>query len=315
MAPLLGIYVVPVIIILLVIEMVHSYKEEKQLFNRKNTISNLLVGAGYFVSTVASKAIMFFIFQWAYTHKLFNFSNNWLTWILAFIAADFSYYIYHRVSHEVNWFWASHVVHHSSEEFNLSVAFRLPWLTHLTGYFAFWIWMPFLGFSPYITTLAIQACFLYQAFLHTKVIGKLHPVVEYIFNTPSHHRVHHSSNLEYLDKNHSGVLIIWDRLFGTYAEEKTTPVYGLTTKLESNNPVVIVFHEWKDILQKAKKAGSLKNAINYFIKSPGWSHDGSTQTVSQLRKEVKQPKKGCKAANNCAACGRCKLVALKMANV
>lgn len=290
MIPSISIYLLLLLVVVFLAEMIHSYKDDKQLYTGKDTLQSLLIGAGYFTSTLFSKLIMIYAFQAVYKYHIFNFRENWFTWVLAFIAADFSYYLYHLVSHKVNWFWASHVVHHSSEEFNISVAFRLPWIKHFDGDFIFWIWMPLLGCNVFMTLLTMQLVHIYQGFLHTKLVGKLHPVVEYIFNTPSHHRVHHSSNLEYLDKNHGGVLIIWDRLFNSFKAETVTPVYGLTKKLVSNKPFKVIFQEWKAMFVKASKTHSFKLAICYFIKSPGWSHDGSSLTVKQIRQQGDQVK-------------------------
>jgi len=294
---------IPLLVILFIIELLHSYKEDKHLYKRKDTFSNLAVGAGYFICNMLSKGGLFFIFQIASRFSFCNIAERWYTWILAALAADLSYYWYHRASHEVGWFWAVHVVHHSSEEYNLSVAFRLPWATNITGSFLFWIWMPLAGFSPITTLLSVQLCLFYQTLLHTETVRKLPIFIEYIFNTPSHHRVHHSSNFKYLDKNHGGILIIWDRLFGTFQKEEEKPRYGLTTKLESYNPITITFHEWVTMFRKMVHSGSFRNAVNYLIQPPGWSHDGSTKTVKQLKKEIAEHKALRKKCDrNCTEC-------------
>ena len=276
---------IPLLVMLFLVELIYSYKEKKQLYRRKDTLSNLAVGIGYFAANLASKGILLYLFQVAYKLHLFELSNSWYMWILSFIAADFSYYWYHRGSHEINWFWAVHVVHHSSEEYNLSVAFRLPWLTNISGSFLFWVWMPLVGFEPTMTLISIQLCLFYQTFLHTETVKKLHPMIEYFLNTPSHHRVHHSSELRCLDKNHGGALIIWDRIFGTFRAEEGRTVYGLTQKLHSQNPITITFHEWNNMFRKMLHSGSIRNALNYLVQPPGWSHDASSKTVKQLRGE------------------------------
>jgi sterol desaturase/sphingolipid hydroxylase (fatty acid hydroxylase superfamily) len=291
------------LVILLIVEAIHSYRENTHLYRRKDTLSNLAVGIGYFVCNIPSKGLQFFIFQWASKFSLMHFSERWYVWIVAILAADFSYYWNHRASHEVGWMWAVHVVHHSSEEYNLSTAFRLPLFKNFTGGFLFWIWMPLAGFNPAMTFVCFQLCHLYQALLHTEIIRKLHPLIESIFNTPSHHRVHHSSNFKYLDKNHGGVLIIWDKLFGTFQKEEEKPVFGLTKKLESYNPVTITFHEWITLFKKMVHSGSFINALNYLIQPPGWSHDGSTKTVRQLKRAMAEHKALRKKCDrNCAEC-------------
>jgi len=296
-------FTIPIVIFLFVMEVLHSYKEDKHLYKRKDTVSNIGIGLGYFASNILSKGVLFYLFQLAFKFSVFQMPREWYAWIIAFLAADFSYYWYHRASHEIGWFWAVHVVHHSSEEYNLSIGFRLPWATHISGSFLFWIWMPLIGFNPTMTLLCVQLSLFYQTFLHTETVKKLPAFIERVFNTPSHHRVHHSSDFKYLDKNHGGTLIIWDKIFGTFQKEEEKPRYGLTQKLASYNPVVITFHEWIAMFRKMVCSGSLKYAFNYLIQPPGWSHDGSSKTVRQLRKELSEHKhrhNNCK--RNCREC-------------
>jgi sterol desaturase/sphingolipid hydroxylase (fatty acid hydroxylase superfamily) len=148
-----------------------------------------------------------------------------------------------------------------------------------------------MGFHPLWILFMQQLSLIYQFWIHTEVVNKLPKPLELVLNTPSHHRVHHGSNLKYLDKNHGGILIIWDRLFGTFKGEEERPTYGLTTNIGSFNPVVVALKTWGELFQKARHAGSLKNALNYFVQPPGWSHNGSTQTVHQMRKANTFPPK------------------------
>lgn len=207
-----------------------------------------------------------------------------------FFSDDFSFYWFHRFSHKIRFLWASHKVHHSSEKLTFISGLRVPWTSDLTGNFLFWAWMPFIGFAPYMVIFMKSASVLYQFWLHTETIKKLPKWFEAAFNTPSHHRVHHSSDVEYLDKNHAGTLIIWDKFFGTYQEEIFKPKYGLTENIKSFNPFVIAFHEWKSLFNDFKKAKSLSHGIQYLFNSPGWSHDGSTKTTKQLQSELKAGK-------------------------
>jgi len=223
-----------------------------------------------------------------YRFRFFTLNaSHWWVWVLAFFADDFSYYWFHRTSHHVGWFWASHVVHHSSQKYNLAAALRQTWTGNLTGSFIFWLWMPLVGFHPIVVMTMQSVSLIYQFWIHTEVIQFLPRPIEFIFNTPSHHRVHHGTDLKYLDKNHAGILIIWDRMFGTFKKEEQRPVYGLTRNIGSFNPVVVAFKTWGDLFKKAKESGSLKNAVNYFIQAPGWSHDGSTKTAKQMLQENK----------------------------
>lgn len=292
MPPVLLPFALPVILVFLVVELVFSWVERKELYTAKDTLSNICVGLVMLLSNLFLKYLGFWLMTWLYTFRFFEAGHGWFTWVLAFLASDFTFYWYHRTCHEVNWFWASHVVHHSSEKMNISIAFRQSLTTNLSGHFIFWCWMPLLGFSPFIIIIAREMVVFYQFFLHTETVKKLPRWLESVFNTPSHHRVHHSSNPEYLDKNHGGILIIWDKWFGTFCEEKEKPRYGLTHPLETHNPVTIIFHCWKDLLWQAKNAPNWVVALQYFIKAPGWSHDGTSLTVKQQRKKEKNFRKG-----------------------
>jgi sterol desaturase/sphingolipid hydroxylase (fatty acid hydroxylase superfamily) len=283
MPPVIAPVTIPIAVLFLVIEIIYSYRERKELYAAKDTLSNIGLGVAMFISNIFLKWLGFYFMTWLYQYHLVSLPGTWWIWVLAFLGNDLTFYWYHRACHEINWFWASHVVHHSSEHINISTSFRQSLTTNLTGHFIFWLWMPLLGFTPFMTIIVTQLCVFYQFFLHTETVKTLPWIIEYIFNTPSHHRVHHGSNPEYLDKNHGGILIIWDRLFGTFCEESAKPRYGLTTKLNSTNPVTIVFHVWKETFQKAYQSRSWVMALHYFTKSPGWSHDGKTQTVKQMR--------------------------------
>jgi sterol desaturase/sphingolipid hydroxylase (fatty acid hydroxylase superfamily) len=160
-----------------------------------------------------------------------------------FVAQDFLYYFFHRAHHRVRWMWCSHVVHHSSERLNLSTAFRQSLTYPLSGMWLFWLPLAWLGFGPDWVILIVGLNLAFQFFVHTEVVGKL-GVLELVFNTPSHHRVHHGKNPQYIDRNYAGVLIIWDKLFGTFVEEQEAPQYGIVRQVKSHNPITLTFHEW-----------------------------------------------------------------------
>jgi len=287
--PVILYYAIPFFVLLLSIEAWFSYKEHKYLYQTKDTLGSLGLGIGNVITGFFTKAVIFGLFTFLYNHRFFNLDSAvYWYWILLFFADDFSYYWFHRISHHVNYFWASHVVHHSSKNYNLAAALRQTWTGNATGAFLFWAWMPLAGFHPIWILFMQQISLIYQFWIHTETIQKMPTVFEYIFNTPSHHRVHHGSDIKYLDKNHAGILIIWDRMFGSFKSEEERPVYGLTKNIESFNPATLAFKTWGELLKKVMHAGSVKNGISYFIKSPGWSHDGSTKTTAQLRKEMKQ---------------------------
>ena len=277
-------YAIPGFIILLVAEVIITAREQKDYYDAKDTAGSLAMGIGNVVVGFVGKVIVFGAYSLVYQFRLFTVDlTQWWAWVVLFFADDFSYYWFHRISHGSRYFWASHVVHHSSQKYNLGTALRQTWTGSLTGAWVFWIWLPLIGFHP-VAVMTMQAIsLLYQFWIHTEHINKLPAPIEFIFNTPSHHRVHHGSNLAYLDKNHAGVLIIWDRLFGTFEPERDRPTYGLTTNLNSHNPVKIAFHEWTAIGRDLRRAGSVRNAMGYLFGPPGWSHDGSRKTTKQLR--------------------------------
>ena len=285
MAPEILYYAIPGFLILLLLEAWYSWKENKALFETKDTWSSLAMGIGNVISGFVSKLVVLGAFMFVYQFRIFTLGYAWWVWVLAFFADDLSYYWFHRTSHHVRWFWASHVIHHSSQHYNLSTALRQTWTGNLTGSFLFWLWMPLIGFHPIIVILMQQVSLIYQFWIHTEAVHRLPAPIEYIFNTPSHHRVHHARNLKYLDKNHAGILIIWDRMFNTFKQEEERPTYGLTKNISTYNPIKIAFLEWGDMFSRMWRAGSVKNAFNYLIKPPGWSHDGSSKTTRQLREE------------------------------
>ena len=284
-APILF-YAIPGFLLLLSLEAWFSYRENKHLFEIKDTWSSLAMGIGNVLVGFVTKAMVFGLLTLIYQWRIFTLdAGTWWYWVLLFFADDFSYYWFHRTAHNVNWFWASHVVHHSSQHYNLAAALRQTWTGNATGSFLFWAWMPLVGFHPIWILFMQQISLIYQFWIHTETVHQCPRWFEYIFNTPSHHRVHHGSDLKYLDKNHAGILIIWDRMFGSFQPEQERPVYGLTKNIDSFNPFVIAFRTWGELFKKAVHSGSIKNAVNYFIKPPGWSHDGSSLTVRQMLNE------------------------------
>jgi sterol desaturase/sphingolipid hydroxylase (fatty acid hydroxylase superfamily) len=194
--------------------------------------------------------------------------------VLLFFADDFSYYWFHRCSHESRFFWASHVVHHSSTHYNLSTALRQTWVP--MTYLPFWLWMPAVGFEPWMVLLAQAWSLIYQFWIHTERVRRLPKPFEAVLNTPSHHRVHHGSNEVYLDKNYGGILIIWDKLFGTYQPEGERVRYGLTTNIGTFNPVRAAFHEYVAMWHDMKRAAGIRSKLGVLWHGPGWVPPGIT---------------------------------------
>jgi sterol desaturase/sphingolipid hydroxylase (fatty acid hydroxylase superfamily) len=225
------------------------------------------------------------IFYWAYQHRLFTFEMNSVgSVLLLFIGLEFFYYWYHRSSHTIRWFWNTHQVHHSPNQFNLAAAYRLGWLGKFTGSTIFFTPLSLLGFEPSIVLAALALNLLYQFWIHADWISKL-GWLEYVLNTPSAHRVHHASNPEYLDANFGGVLIVFDRLFGTYIEERAdVPCdYGLVHKVTTYNPVRINFEPWGGLAKDLAGARSLRECWFYLFGAPGWRADGMGSTTADLR--------------------------------
>ena len=248
------------------------------------------MGLGNVFLGLISKSLVLVVFLFFYKFKLFTIPFAWWSWILVLFAEDFCYYWFHRTSHENRLFWASHVVHHSSQKYNLSTALRQTWSGSFYS-FIFWIPLILLGFHPVMVLVQISISLLYQYWIHTELIQKLPNWFEAVFNTPSHHRVHHATNPQYLDRNHAGIFIIWDRLFGTFEPEVEKPVYGLVKNINTYNPIKVAFNEWLQMFNDAfTSKTSLSNRLKYLIKPPGWKHDGTGILSTDMRKEWEQKK-------------------------
>jgi sterol desaturase/sphingolipid hydroxylase (fatty acid hydroxylase superfamily) len=285
--PNLILFAIPFFVISIALEIYVIIKQYKK-YDYKDAVTSISMGIGNVLLNFFSKAIVLFCFLYIYNNfRLFTIPITWWSFILLLFADDFCYYWFHRISHECRLFWASHVVHHSSQKYNLSTALRQTWSGGFYT-FIFWIILPFLGFHPGMILLQMSVSLIYQFWIHTETINKLPKWFEAIFNTPSHHRVHHGSNPIYLDRNHAGIFIIWDRLFGTFQAELDTEIvkYGLTANINTHNPIKIAFHEWISMLKDASmKKVSLVNRLKYLVKSPGWRHDGSGVNSNDLKKE------------------------------
>ena len=274
---------IPAFLLLLLLEAVADAVMRKELYTVRDTLASLTMGTGNVLVNLLAKAMVFAAYSFLYRFAIFDIGYQWWAWVLLFFADDFTYYVFHRTSHECRLFWASHVVHHSSQHYNLSTALRQTWTGSFYG-FVFWLWLPLLGFHPLMVMTMQAISLLYQFWIHTELVRRMGPL-ESVFNTPSHHRVHHGANVRYLDRNHAGTLIIWDRLFGSFEPESADdrPVFGLTKNLGSYNPARIAFHEWLAMWRDVRRAPTWKARLGYIFAPPGWSHDGSTLTADQMR--------------------------------
>ena len=284
MFPNLIYWAIPFFVASILLELVISSWQKRHLYEAKDAFSSIAMGLGNVFIGLVGKLIVFGALSLVHQFAIFDLGYQWWVWILAFFADDISYYWFHRTSHRVRFFWASHVVHHSSRFYNLSTALRQTWTGNLTGSFVFWMWMPLLGFEPLMIVFLQSVSLLYQFWIHTELIDKLPRWIEAVFNTPSHHRVHHSSDVKYLDQNHAGILIIWDRIFGTFTPEEERPTYGLTKNINTFNPLRIATHEWESMFRDVWR--NPKYLIPYLIGPPGWRHDGTGSTSADLKKQM-----------------------------
>jgi alkylglycerol monooxygenase len=255
----------------------------RRLYQFADSIANLGNGIGEQIIQAFCIPVTVGVYAWVYAHaRLHTLTPSLVTWVILFFAVDFLYYAYHRASHRVNFLWAGHVVHHQSEEYNFSVALRQSWFGQQLTEWVFFLPLALAGFPPSMFVVTLTLNTLYQFFIHTRLVGTLGPL-EWIMNTPSHHRVHHGKNVAYLDRNHAGIFILWDRLFGTFEPERERVVYGLTKDIATFNPLRIGFHEVAAIARDVARAPAIGAKVGYVLRPPGWSHDGSTQTARQLR--------------------------------
>ncbi len=237
-------------------------------YEARDTGASLSMGLGYLAVGVYWKSIENAIFSGLHRIRLFDIGTSFWAWAGVMVAWDLCYYGYHRAGHVVRLFWATHVNHHSSQRYNLSTALRQTWTPFLG--FLFYVPLALIGFRPEMIFIAGAWNLLYQYWIHTELIDRMPPWFEAVFNTPSHHRVHHGSNPRYLDKNYAGILIVWDKLFGTFEPEVERPIYGLTKNIESFNPVVVAFHEWAAMFRDLARAASWSDRLHHLFGHPGW---------------------------------------------
>jgi len=281
----------PIYTIVIVGEILLSNYQHRHLYTIKNTFTNLYLMILNGGLDLLSRGITWGILAYIYNFHFIEIQNSILYWLLLFVAEDFLYYLLHVIDHNTRFFWASHVTHHSSEQFNLTVGFRSSVFQPLYR-FIYFIPLSLFGFK--VVDMAVMYSFtqIYGILVHTSYVPKLrkmpYMLLEYVFVTPSQHRVHHASNIEYLDKNMGMCLSIWDRIFGTFQEEiDDLPIrYGLTYPLENRGAINIVFHEWIDLWNDIKKPSSFSTKFKLILMPPGWSPDGSTKTSKELRREM-----------------------------
>jgi sterol desaturase/sphingolipid hydroxylase (fatty acid hydroxylase superfamily) len=258
----------------------------KGRFLREDTHTSLIMGIGsivvpIFLATLGAGAV-----YWAYENRLTTIGFEWWAFVLCFLLDDLRFYWGHRLGHRSRWFWAAHVVHHSSEYYNLATALRQPWTSVVSGLVLLAVPLAWLGFHPALIAFCASLNLIYQFFLHTESVGRLHPWIEAVFNTPSHHRVHHARNPRYLDANYAGTLIIWDKLFGTFVPEldRDKPVFGLVKNIETFNPFVVALGEYWGIVRDVTAKGvPFRDRLCYAFAAPGFSHDRSRRDSHMIK--------------------------------
>jgi sterol desaturase/sphingolipid hydroxylase (fatty acid hydroxylase superfamily) len=287
---LLVVLTVPIYAVVIGFELFYSYFNKKGLYSTGGVVQNVYLTLINMSLDVLIRGLCLLVLNYFYTFHFADFTGTpILYWAVLVISEDFMFYWLHRVDHYCRLFWAVHVTHHSSEEFNFTVGFRSSVFQPLYR-FIYFIPLTFLGFKGIDIMFAYSATQIVGILVHTQTVRRL-GWLEYLIVTPSHHRVHHGSNARYLDKNMGMFLIIWDKLFGTFqAELDEEPVrYGLTTNLESKHPLHVVFHEWKNIFKDVFNPQlPLRSKFMYVFGPPGWSHDGSRKTSQQLRQELEK---------------------------
>ena len=284
---------------LILVELFFSMRYEREVYEWKDLAASSSLGVGSAVLALFTKAMaiaFFFAVYYFFNPEVDGVRTNifgwqafgwaWYTWIICQILDDFSYYWFHRANHEIRFFWAAHIVHHSSDHFNLGTGVRNGWVT-LFYKPLFYMWLPMIGFHPImvVTCMVIESFWQFQ--LHTQFIPRLGWLEKFI-NSHKHHHVHHSSNLEYLDKNHGGYLNLFDRLFGTFKDldERNKTHFGVLHPPKSHHPYEILTHEYRDIWRDMKSTKNWKHKFMYAFGPPGWSPDGSRKTVRQIQKEM-----------------------------
>ena len=285
---------IPLFFLLIGFELVADRKRKRRgqepLYRFADSISSLSCGVGQQVlQTLFLNALgaVTYLFVWEHARLLDLSQGSPLTWVAAFVLVDLCYWVYHWASHRVNFFWAMHVVHHSSEEYNLSTALRQSWLTNLTSWI-FYLPAALLGVPPFVFVLCLTLNILYQFWIHTRLVGKLGPL-ELVFNTPSHHRVHHGIDPEYIDKNYGGVFIVWDRLFKTFVEERAEPSYGTVKPLSSFNPFWANVELFVHLAKMSQRTRKVSDKILVWLKPPEWQPEdlGGVVTVPPVDKATR----------------------------
>ncbi|PAX07384.1 sterol desaturase family protein [Sphingomonas lenta] len=265
--------------------MLWAWAKDRRRYCPRDTLTSLGLGLGSTVAGALSAGAVFAIATWVHGFRLLDIPYAWWAFVLCFVLDDLAYYWFHRSAHRVRWFWASHVIHHSSQHYNLSTALRQTWTGFISLGFIWRLPLFLIGFPPAMVFFVAALNLVYQFWIHTEAVGRMLRWFEAVMNTPSHHRVHHAVNARYLDRNYAGVFIVWDKLFGTFEGERDDdrPRYGIVHQLGSFHLFWAAFHEWIGIARDVRAAPGWRAKLGYLWRPPGWSHDGSRDTSETIR--------------------------------
>ncbi len=278
--PNIILWAAPVMFFLVFLEWGISIYQKKAVYHKKDFLAAATIGLINVGISAALKVFTFGVALFCWNLVPWKIEVTWWSFIFCFFAIDFARYWAHRIAHENRFWWATHVTHHNSSLYNLSVSFRLGWTQHIK--LIFFVPVMLLGFDPFVFFICHQIAVLYQFWIHTEYIQKLSRPIEYFFTTPSHHRVHHATDEKYLDKNYGSTFIIWDRIFGTFAPEEERPTYGITKPIHTYNPIYLNFHEWRDIISDLREAKDVKEARQIVFGRP----DDNVIANRKLREET-----------------------------
>ena len=275
---------IPLFVVLVVAEMAIARRHARHRYEPRDTLTSLMLGFGSTIAGLLTGGLVIALALTLHRFALLDIGWAWWAWPLCFVLDDLAYYWFHRTAHRVRWFWASHVIHHSSQHYNLSTALRQTWTGFISLGFIFRLPLFLIGFEPAMVFFCAGLNLIYQFWIHTEAIGRMPRWFEGVMNTPSHHRVHHGTNPRYLDANYAGVFIIWDRMFGTYTPElDEEPVrYGLVRQLGSFNILWAATHEWIGIARDIW-AAPWRYKLGYIAMPPGWTHDNSRDTSESIK--------------------------------
>lgn len=274
------------------LRMRHERRNGQAVYNWRDSIDSMVLGGVYTWLDVA--LVLLFVLpamNWVHAHhSLGTIELTPLSFAALYLGVELCYYGFHRASHRIRWFWCAHVVHHGSEHMNFTTAMRQSWLYTFAGNWLFYLPMVWIGFEPKAVLLALSFNLAYQFFVHTQWVGKLHPLIELVFNTPSHHRAHHGRNPRYIDKNYGGTLIVFDRLFGTFVEETEAVDYGLVRQVHTHNPFWQTLHEWAAMLRDVMRPGPLAVRLKHLWAPPEWERPGTQAADNRAHASESAPR-------------------------